>query len=114
MVMLEFLPGSFDAVAAFYSIIHVPRREHAALLQRIATWLRPGGLLVVTMGAKSAEADVQEDWRGVSMFWSSYDAEKNRRLVEAAGLRIVAEQEETAIEFGKPATFLWVVAEKST
>ena len=113
MAMLEFLPSSFNAVAAFYSIFHLPRREHTALLQRIASWLRPGGLLVATMGAQSAETDVQEDWRGVSMFWSSYDAEENQRLVQAAGLRLVAAKEETAIEFGKAVTFLWVVAEKS-
>ena len=66
----------------------------------------------MTMGSVSAEADVQENWLGVSMFWSSYDVEANRRLVEAAGLRIVATRQETAIEFGKTVAFLWIIAEK--
>jgi ubiquinone/menaquinone biosynthesis C-methylase UbiE len=39
MAALDFPPAGFDAVAAFFSIIHVPREEHAALLHAIATWL---------------------------------------------------------------------------
>jgi ubiquinone/menaquinone biosynthesis C-methylase UbiE len=46
MTHLEFPPESFDAVTAFYSIIHVPRQEQPKLLRDIAMWLRPGGLLV--------------------------------------------------------------------
>src|SRR5690242_20106765 len=51
MAALDFAPGSFDAVVAFYSLTHVPRAEHAGLLRRIAGWLRDGGLLLATMGA---------------------------------------------------------------
>ena len=50
MAALDLPPGSIDAVTAFYSITHVPREEHAGLLRRVAAWLRPGGLLVATMG----------------------------------------------------------------
>src|SRR5690242_4316804 len=42
---LDFPPASFDAVVAFYSLIHIPREEQAGLLGRMARWLRPGGLL---------------------------------------------------------------------
>lgn len=45
MTTVAFEPMSFDAVTAFYSITHVPRDEHAALLKRIRTWLKPSGLL---------------------------------------------------------------------
>src|ERR1051325_683674 len=37
-------PAAFDAVAAFYSVTHIPREEHPVLLRRIANWLKPGGL----------------------------------------------------------------------
>ena len=43
MTKLEFEPGSFDAVVAFYSIIHLPREEQAILFQNIYSWLRYGG-----------------------------------------------------------------------
>ena len=39
---LDFPRGSFDGVAAFYSLIHVPCEEQAQLLPRVAQWLRPG------------------------------------------------------------------------
>ena len=112
MTELDFPEGSFDAVAAFYSIIHVPCQEQAELLCNIASWLRPGGLLVATMGAHSSEAGFKEDWLGTPMYWSSFDSESNRGLVEEAGLSILSAQEETAEEFGEPITFLWVIAQK--
>lgn len=114
MATLDFPAASFDAVAAFYSIIHLPRGEHAGLLRRIATWLRPGGLLVATMGARSTEVGYEHDWLGAPMYWSHFDSETNRRLVEQAGLTLLAAQEETAEEHGTPSTFLWVVARKDT
>ncbi len=112
MTDLDFPADSFDAVAAFYSIIHVPRQEQSALLCKIASWLRPGGLLVATLGAHSSEADFNEDWLGTPMYWSSFDSETNQRLVEETGLSILSAQEETAEEFGEPITFLWVIAQK--
>jgi SAM-dependent methyltransferase len=112
MVRLGFAPASFDAVAAFYSLIHVPRGEQPALLAQIVAWLRPGGWLLATMGARGVEAGYEEDWLGAPMYWSSYDAATNRRLVAEAGLRIAQASEETALEFGQPVTFLWVVAQK--
>ena len=112
MTALDFAPASFDAVTAFYSITHVPREEHGPLLRAIARWLRPGGLLVATMGAGSAAGDVEEDWLGAPMYFSHYDAETNRRLVEEAGLRPVSARIETTDEDGVPVPFLWVVARK--
>jgi SAM-dependent methyltransferase len=112
MAALDFPPASFDAVAAFYSIIHVPREEHPGLVHDIASWLRPGGLLVATMGAGSTEAAVEPDWLGVPMYFSHFDGATNQRLVAEAGLQIISTREEIADEDGVPVTFLWVVARK--
>lgn len=112
MASLSFPPASFDSVAAFFSLIHVPRAEHPALLGRIADWLRPGGLLVATMGVGDNAGDVEDDWLGAPMYFSQWDAATNRRLVEQAGLRILSAREETADEDGAPVSFLWVFAEK--
>lgn len=112
MASLSFPPQCFAGVAAFFSLIHVPREEHAALLARIAGWLRPGGLLVATMGARDTPGEVEDDWLGAPMYFSHWDAATNRRLVEEAGLRILRATEETADEDGAPVTFLWVLAEK--
>ena len=112
MTKLDFPVDSFDAVAAFYSLIHLPREEQPGLLRRVAAWLRAGGLLVATMGAHPVEADMDEDWLGTPMYWSSFDSQTNKRLVAEAGLRILDAQEETEEEFGQPVTFLWVIAQK--
>ena len=39
MTSLNFPRGSFDAVVAFYSVIHLPRDEQRQLLKQIAEWL---------------------------------------------------------------------------
>jgi ubiquinone/menaquinone biosynthesis C-methylase UbiE len=62
---LELAPASFDAAVALYLLLHVPRREHAAILAKIAAWLRPGGLFLATMGAGKGEA--VEEWLGVQL-----------------------------------------------
>src|SRR4051812_9389858 len=51
MASVAFRAESCDGVLALYSLIHVPREEHGAVLRAIARWLRPGGWLVVTMSA---------------------------------------------------------------
>ena len=112
MAALDLPPASFDAVAAFYAVTHVPREEHAALLRGIARWLRPGGLLVATMGVAAAAGAVEPDWLGVPMYFSHHDAGTNRRLVQAAGLALLSARVETTDEDGVLVPFLWVVAQK--
>ena len=112
MTTLAFPPASFDAVCAFYAITHVPREEHAGLLVRIAAWLRPGGLFVASFSDGGTTGEVEDDWHGAPMYFSGYDAEANRRLVRDAGLVIEQARAETDMEFGRPTTFLWIVARK--
>lgn len=50
MTRVEFPQSSFDGVAAFYTFTHLPHGELPELLQRSSEWLRPGGLLVASMG----------------------------------------------------------------
>jgi ubiquinone/menaquinone biosynthesis C-methylase UbiE len=110
MATIDFPPRTFELVTAFYSLIHVPRQEHAGVLERIATWLRPGGVLIATMSAKSGGEGTGPDWLGVPMYWSNWDAETNRRLVTQAGLEIVRAVTEETLEDGEPVPFLWIVA----
>jgi len=110
MTTLDFPASSFDAVVAFYSLTHVPRDEHGALLERIARWLRPGGVFVASMGVDDDPGGVEQDWLGVDMYFSHFGAKKNRRLVERAGLRIESAQIDTEPEDRHDARFLWVVA----
>jgi cyclopropane fatty-acyl-phospholipid synthase-like methyltransferase len=110
MMRIDLPPGRFDAVAAFYSVVHLPRAEHASLFAKVRSWLRLGGLLVATLGAVDDEVGSDSDWLGVPMFWSGYDAATGRRLVEKAGLVVDHASVETADEDGDAVSFHWVVA----
>jgi len=112
MSTVKFPAASFDAVAAFYSIVHVPRAEHPDLFRRIFCWLRPGGLFLTTLGIGNKSVDYEPDWLGVPMYWSSSDAAGAREAIEGAGFRILLANTETADEGGIPITFLWVSAQK--
>jgi SAM-dependent methyltransferase len=110
MTSVSFDRHSFDAVLAFYSLTHVPREEHLPLLERVRSWLRPGGVFLASMGADDEPGEIEADWLGVDMYFSHFGARANRRLVERAGL--VIERTELAVEpeDRHAARFLWVIA----
>jgi SAM-dependent methyltransferase len=113
MTEVDFRAGSFDAVAAFYSIIHVPREMHAKLFERIARWLRPGGLFVASLGARDNPGGVDEWIDDVPMYWSGYDAETNIRLLESAGLRLLKHEVLMNFEDNEEVMFLWVIGQRN-
>jgi ubiquinone/menaquinone biosynthesis C-methylase UbiE len=109
MTTLDFPPGTFDAIVAFYSIIHVPRTEQPDLVARIYRWLKPGGGFLATwaLGAwEGAEADWQ-GW-GAAMWWSHGDQETNRAMLREAGF--TRTRAEVLTTHGE--TWLWVLARK--
>jgi SAM-dependent methyltransferase len=107
MTGVGFAPASFDAIAAFYSITHVPRAQHAELLRRIANWLKPRGLLVASLGSGDC-AEWRGEWLGAEMFFSHYDAHVYQRLVCDAGLTI--EYTEVVDQDNDDGRFFWVIA----
>jgi SAM-dependent methyltransferase len=110
MSRLRLPPGRFDAVLAFYSLIHLPRREQAPLIERIRGWLRPGGVFLVNVAARPFGAIVQASWLGAPMFWSSIGAEEAMRVVQAAGFRVLRSEVSTEAFAGVPGRFLWIAA----
>jgi SAM-dependent methyltransferase len=110
IVDADFPPDSFDAVVGSYSFIHIPRAEHQDLFRKIASWLRPGGLLLANFGIGNIEVDYEENWLGVPMFWSSFDSESERSAMAAAGLELIFDKIETEIEDGQPHRWLIVLA----
>jgi ubiquinone/menaquinone biosynthesis C-methylase UbiE len=101
--------GSFDAVTALYSFVHVPREEHAGLLARIARWLKAGGLFLASLSHVGGP-DRTEQWLGVEMFFSGFDAETNSRLVRAAGLELLVDELVFMREPESEVGFQWVLA----
>ena len=90
--MLDLRQGEFsvDAVVSFYAIFHTPRETHSETLRTVSSYLPPNGVLLVSMGAGAWEGE--EDFHGAPMWWSHYGADKNRELIEGAGLRVIHEE----------------------
>jgi cyclopropane fatty-acyl-phospholipid synthase-like methyltransferase len=116
MTTIEMPAASFDGVAAFYSILHVPRERHAALFGRIAGWLRPGGWFVAAFSGHD-DPGWTGRWLGVPMFFSGFAPNVTASLLSDAGFRVVRRRLETMREPEEDgtlsdATFLWVLARR--
>jgi hypothetical protein len=87
--MLDLVEGGYrvNGIVAFYAIFHTPRNRHAALLATLGSFLRPGGIMLVTMAASLWEG-TEPDFQGVEMYWSHFPPPRNRALVEAAGFSL--------------------------
>lgn len=108
---VRFEEGAFAAVTALYSVSHLPRIEHGGLFERIASWLAPGGYFLASLGSKDSP-DWTGEWLGVPMYFSGYDADTNRGLVEAAGLVPVHAEVVPMTEPEGEVAFLWILARK--
>jgi SAM-dependent methyltransferase len=114
MTKLDLGSGTFDAVVAFHSIIHVPREEHPALLRKVHRWLGPGGLFLATLTLTDFEGE-DGDWEkwGAPMRWSHYDAETNVAMLRRAGFDVVHAEPRAGGGTGNAEeNWLWVLARK--
>ena len=81
------------------------------MLGRILRWLKPGGLFLASMSHVGGE-DRTDEWLGVEMFFSGFDAETNRRLVRQAGFELLADELVWMREPEHEVAFLWVLGRK--
>jgi SAM-dependent methyltransferase len=112
MTRLALRPLSVDAVASFYALGHVPSSLHDALFLSIATWLRPGGVLL-TSAPLGVGDDTEPDWLGVPMFFGGIGEGATRVALQSAGLVVdtieVVEEDEGE---GQTVRFMWIMATK--
>lgn len=101
------IKGKFDAIVSFYAIFHIPRTEHQKLLNYINSLLKKGGLILLTFGLDSMKYDFNPNFAGAPMAWSSYAADKNKKIVENAGFEILISTEDYRTE-----RHLWILAKK--
>lgn len=89
MVTLAENEFSVDAVVCFFAMFHIDRRHHRDFLRRIRSYLKVGGLILVTTGRSDWEGE--EDFLGVPMSWSHFGRGENRKLIEGSGFTILFE-----------------------
>jgi SAM-dependent methyltransferase len=110
--MTEFEPGDdgVDGVTACYSLTHLPAELQPTMLTRIASWLRPGGRVLASLG--TGGGDWSGEWLGVPMFFSSIEPDAARGALVDAGLAIELDETVTIREPEGDATFLWLMARR--
>jgi ubiquinone/menaquinone biosynthesis C-methylase UbiE len=110
---LELPDASYDAVVALYMFGHIPPGEGAALVARIAGWLKPAGLLLATMGAREHDSEpCVEDWLGAPMYFAGVGRETSLGWLEETGLEVLRAVAEPQVEHGEEVRFLWVLARR--
>jgi cyclopropane fatty-acyl-phospholipid synthase-like methyltransferase len=101
MINVQLAPG-FGAAIAWDSIFHVERKHHARIFQKVANALKPGGRLLLSVGGSDAASTAEEfaatydaeaegftsEMYGHTFFYSGYDPQVARGLLEAAGFEI--------------------------
>jgi SAM-dependent methyltransferase len=113
MTDLCLAPEIFDAVVALNYIIHVPRTEHPALLEKIHRWLKPGGVFLATWALGEWEGE-ESDWEGWGspMRWGHHDAETSLELLRGAGFAKERAEVRTTGGTRGDESWLWVLARK--
>jgi cyclopropane fatty-acyl-phospholipid synthase-like methyltransferase len=109
LTSVVFAEGSVDAVCAFYVLNHVPRELLPELFERVRAWLKPGGLLLATLGASDLES-WEGDWLGVPMFFSGHDPSRNRELL--GRFELIDDEVVTIREPEGEVSFHWILARR--
>jgi SAM-dependent methyltransferase len=94
MLALGLGSETVGGVAAFYSIIHIPRAEVVNALQEIRRVLQPGGVFLVTFHLGSEDSHHEELFgRPVSLDVVLFTTEEMSRYLTTAGFQIEQVQE---------------------
>lgn len=111
ILQLRYPAGTFAAVAAFYTFDHLPRQRLPEMFELIHGWLKTSGLLLFCAEIDDQPGKVGE-WLGTPMYFSSYDPDTTRRLVDESGFTIVRDSVEQQHEGDHEVSYLWVLARK--
>lgn len=98
---------SLDAIVSFYAIFHIPRSEHQKLFEKMNSWLKEDGVILITVGSSEMDNE-KEEWEGSELIWSSYKPEKTENLLEESGFKILEKYEED----WRDEDHLWILARR--
>ncbi len=89
LALTEVADNSYGGVAAFYSIVHVPRPMVIQALRELKRVLRPGGVLLLTFHL-GQEIIHRDEWWGkaVSLDFIFFEREEMKSYLTAAGFAL--------------------------
>jgi len=81
--------GSFGGIAAFYSIIHIPRPSLVDVMQEMKRVLCPGGRLLLTFHIGQKDVHLDEWWnKPVSLDFHFFETEEMKGNLTQAGFEL--------------------------
>lgn len=85
----------FDAVVAFYVVIHMPVEEQAALIRQLGNWMKAGGYCMMTVGVTAwtgeAKGWLKSD-QDTRMWWSQASLDEYREWAKGGGFEIIRDE----------------------
>jgi SAM-dependent methyltransferase/ribosomal protein S18 acetylase RimI-like enzyme len=114
MRSLKMPDNALGGIVAFYSIIHIPRREVVAVLGEMKRVLRPGGVLLLSFHLGEDVLHRDELWGlPVSLDFVFFQSEEMKQYLKAAGLEVVEAIERAPYpEIEYPSRRAYIFAEK--
>ena len=89
LALAELADQSFGGIAAFYSIIHIPRDRVVEALREMCRVLRPQGLLLLTFHLGQQVIQLDELWeQPVALDFVFFETEEMNGYLRAAGFEI--------------------------
>ena len=89
MLALTTVDDSYGGIAAFYSIVHVPRPAVVQALRELKRVLRPGGVLLLTFHLGQEIIHLDEWWgKEVSLDFIFFEREEMKGYLRTAGFEL--------------------------
>ncbi len=111
---LDFEPDKFNAVAAVYSLFHVPRADHRPLFEKINQWLKPDGRFLFTYATQlytgKETFEGYKEFLGEELFYSHKTPQQLYADLQDTGFQMIS----TSCRNIGSEVFLWVTAGKPT
>ncbi|MHA1533077.1 MAG: class I SAM-dependent methyltransferase [Candidatus Heimdallarchaeota archaeon] len=89
MTTLTFPDEYFDGIISNYAITHIPREEHKGFLENLYRMLKNNGIALLCFGTSDDPGTVVDDFFGVKMYWSSFDAGTNIEMLKEVGFHVI-------------------------
>lgn len=106
----DFPNEQFDAVISLYALFHVPRDQHAGVISKIASVLKPNGYLLITVGTEDVAYKERVCFCGSNMAWSYFDTQTNMHIISGCGFTILEALNEK--DYGSDEKHVWILAQK--
>lgn len=119
MTQLDLEKGSFDAAIAFYTIFHIPRKQHQALFENVHSFLKPGGLFLATLYVPDEESSYMS-FMGAKTFFSGHGTVESVKLLKKTGFEMITDEVRAQGDVDDKddpdngVSFHWVLAKKTS